>query len=231
MKRQIWAGCTSIVAGILSIAALSTSELWWAAGWAILAVVAWKLTQAWQRQHPIPLPFSMRWMLFIPRGHSPQHLKKILEPQPGERILEIGPGIGIHALPVAAALLPGGVLDVLDIQQEMLDDLKQRAEKQGIQNIIATQGDAQALPFPDRTFDAAYMVTALGEIPGRAAALGEVRRVLQPAGRLVIAEAMVDPDYISLSALEEEVKNAGLVLERTSGSTFSYFALFRSLTT
>jgi ubiquinone/menaquinone biosynthesis C-methylase UbiE len=231
MRRQLWAGCTSIIAGILSIAALSAIKLWWAAGLAILAVVAWKLTQAWQRQNPIPMPYSMRWMLFIPRGHSPQNLKKILEPQPGERLLEIGPGIGIHALPVAAALLPGGVLDALDIQQEMLDDLKRRAEKQGITNIIATQGDARKLPFPDRTFDAAYMLTTLGEIPDPAAALNEVRRVLQPKGRLVIAEAVADPDYIPLFTLEEKVKNAGFVLARTSGSKFSYFALFRPIAT
>lgn len=229
MRRQIWALYTSILAAILSIAALSAIKLWWAASLAILAVVMWKLAQAWQRQNPIPMPYSMRWVLFLPRGHSPQKLKNILKPQPGERTLEIGPGTGLHAFTVAAARLPDGVLDVLDIQQEMLDDLKQRAEKQGIVNIIATHGEAQKLPFPDRTFDAAYMVTALGEIPDRAAALSEMRRVLQPKGRLLIAEAMPDPDYIPRLALEQKVKSAGFALERTSGSRFSYFALFRPI--
>lgn len=231
MIRQIWALHTSIIAAILSIAALSAIKPWWAAGLAILAVVAWKLAQAWQRQNPIPMPYFMRWVLFLPRGHSPQNLKKILKPQTGERILEVGPGIGIHAFAVAAALLPDGVLHVLDIQQEMLDELKQRAVKQGITNILAKQGDAQKLPFPDCTFDAAYMITVLGEIPDLAAALNEARRVLQPKGRLVIAEAVADPDYISLPILKEKIENAGLALERTSGSMFSYFALFRPIAT
>jgi ubiquinone/menaquinone biosynthesis C-methylase UbiE len=41
---------------------------------------------------------------------------------------------------------------------------------------------------PVATFDAAYLVTALAEIPDPAAALGELRRVLMPAGRLVVGE-------------------------------------------
>lgn len=231
MRRQIWAFYTSIIAAILSIVALSAIKPWWAAGLAILAVVAWKLALAWQRQNPIPMPYFMRWVLFLPRGHSPQNLMKILEPQPDERILEVGPGIGIHAFAVAAALRPDGVLHVLDIQQEMLDELKQRAQKRGITNIIENQGDAQKLPFPDRAFDAAYLITVLGEIPDAAAALNEARRVLQPKGRLVIAEAVVDPDYLSLPVLKEKLEDAGFALERTSGSKFSYFALFRPIAT
>lgn len=231
MRRQIWALYTSILAAILSVAALSAIKLWWAASLAILAVVMWKLAQAWQRQNPIPMPYSMRWVLLLPRIHSRRSLKNILEPQPGERILEIGPGIGIHALTIGASLLPDGVLDVLDIQQKMLDELRHRAEKQGITNIVTTQGDAQRLPFPDRTFDAVYMVTALGEISDGAAALREMRRVLQPKGRLLIAEAMPDPDYIPRLALEQKVKRAGFALERMSGSKFSYFALFRPIVT
>jgi ubiquinone/menaquinone biosynthesis C-methylase UbiE len=112
------------------------------------------------------MPHFLRWVLFLPRGaHSPEALKGILDPRGGERILEIGAGVGIHALPVAAWLLPTGVLDALDIQQQMLHDLKRRAVKAGITNIVATRGDAQALPYPSHTFDAAYMIGTLGEIP------------------------------------------------------------------
>lgn len=46
--------------------------------------------------------------MFIPRGHSPKNLMQILKPFVGEGMLEVGPGPGIHALPVAAALLPDG---------------------------------------------------------------------------------------------------------------------------
>ncbi len=229
MKRQVWACHISIGAVILSVAALISANPRWAAVWAVLTVSSWMATRVWNRQDPIPMPHFMRWALFLPRGpHSPQHLKRILKPRSGEQILEVGPGVGVHSLPIAAALLPSGVLDVLDIQHEMLDDLKRRAVKAGITNIVATQGNAQALPYPRQTFDAAYMIGTLGEIPDAAAALREVRRVLRPTGRLVIGEVVLDPDYVSLPALEEKAKEAGLVLERTTGPRFSYFALFRA---
>jgi ubiquinone/menaquinone biosynthesis C-methylase UbiE len=105
--------------------------------------------------------------------------------------------------------------------------LKQRAVRAGITNIVTTQGDAQALPYPSHTFDGAYMIGTLGEIPDEAAALRELRRVLKPRGRLVIGEVLVDPDYVSLAALKEKAHDAGLVLERTTGPRVSYFALFR----
>ncbi|MBI5186267.1 MAG: methyltransferase domain-containing protein [Nitrospinae bacterium] len=205
MKRQVWAFYASIVALILSVAA-----------------------RAWNRGHPMPMPYFMRWILFLPRGpNSPQHLDKILEPRSGERILEIGPGIGVHALQIAAALLPGGILDALDVQQEMLGDLCRRAAKADVTNIVTTQGDAQALPYPDHMFDAAYMIGTLGEIPDGIAALRELRRVLKVEGRLVVGEVLVDPDYVPLSALKNKAEEAGFVFERTLGPRFCYFVLFR----
>jgi SAM-dependent methyltransferase len=228
MKRQVWAFLVSIGAGLLSIAAVISGEPLWAAACAVLAIGAGKATRVWNRKHPIPMPYFMRWALFLPRGpHSSRGLKGILEPRSGERILEIGPGIGVHALPIAASLLPGGALDALDVQQEMLADLNRRAVRGGIRNIAVAQGDAQALPYPDHTFDAAYLIGVLGEIPDEAAALLELRRVLKPGGRLVVGEVLIDPDYVSLPTLKGKAKDAGFVLEHTTGPRFSYFALFR----
>lgn len=230
MRRQVWAVYISLSAVLLSVAAIISAHLRWAAVWAVLAVSSWMAARVWNRQDPIPCPHFMRWMLLLPRGpHSPQHLERILKPRSGERILEVGPGVGVHALPIAKALAPGGVLDALDIQHEMLDDLKRRAVKAGITNIAATQGDAQSLPYPRHTFDAAYMIGILGEIPDETAALRELRRVLKPKGRLVIGEFLIDPDYVALSALEKKARDAGLVLERTAGPRFSYFALFHAI--
>jgi ubiquinone/menaquinone biosynthesis C-methylase UbiE len=99
-------------------------------------------------------------------------------------VLEIGPGTGLQALHVAGLLGDDGRLDVIDIQDEMLDHVMSRARAAGIISITAAKADARELPFPDATFDAAYLVTVLGEIPNQAAAVRELRRVLKPAGRL-----------------------------------------------
>jgi SAM-dependent methyltransferase len=230
MRRQVWAFCISIGAAILSVVAIVSANLLWAAVWVVITVGSWMATRIWNRKDSIPMPYFMRWILLLPRGpHSPQHLARMLSPRPGERILEVGAGLGIHALPIAQALVPRGVLDALDIQPQMLDDLKRRAVKAGITNIVTTRGDAQALPYPSHTFDAAYMIGTLGEIPDGATALRELHRVLKPGARLVIGEIFLDPDYISLPSLEDQARGAGFILERTGGPRFFYFALFRPI--
>ena len=69
------------------------------------------------------------------------------------------------------------------------------AAKRGIANIESTLGDAQALPYDDDSFDAAYLVTVLGEIPDQDAALRELARVVRPGGRLVVGELFGDPTW------------------------------------
>lgn len=227
MKRQLWSFLISCIAALLSIISVIRRKPRKATVWGVVAVSAWLATRIWNRQHPIPFPYFLRWMLLLPRGpHSPRHLIDILIPRSGERMLEVGPGIGIHAISVAAALQPEGTLDVLDIQPQMLDAVIRRAGTSGITNIAATLGDAQALPYSNNTFDAIYMIGTLGEIPNQAGALRELWRVLKPDGRVVIGEVLLDPDYVPLSALRRIASNADLVLERTTGTMMAYFALF-----
>jgi SAM-dependent methyltransferase len=212
---------------VVFLAAIAGKPAWTLSA-AMLAGGAHVAGRWWSRRSPVPMPYFMRWVLLVPRGsHSPRRLRRALQPRDGECILEIGPGVGVHALSIAAALRPGGVLHVLDIQPEMLNDLVRRAARAGLANILACQGDAQRLPYRDSTFDAAYLVSVLGEIPDAPLALRELRRVLKPAGRLVIGEILVDPDFVSLPALRRLATDAGLVLERRFGPRFAYGAVLR----
>jgi ubiquinone/menaquinone biosynthesis C-methylase UbiE len=119
------------------------------------------------------------------------------------------------------------MLTALDVQQEMLDILARRAAKYGVTNIAPIRADAQSLPFEDQSFDAIYLLTVLGEIPDRAAALREFRRVLKVNGRLVVGEFCIDPDYVSRAGLRREAEAAGFRLERTVGIELAYLARFR----
>lgn len=132
-----------------------------------------------------------------------RRLREILAPEPGGRVLEVGPGTCHYALPVAGWLEPGGTLGVLDLQQEMLDHVAARARENGLSNIVPARGDATALPYPDASFDAAYLTVVLGEIPDEGAALRELGRVLKPGGRLVAGKILVDPHYVPFPALRE----------------------------
>ncbi len=78
-------------------------------------------------------------------GDHAQRLLEVLEPAPGERILEIGPGTGYYAVPVASRL-GDGRLAIFDIQQELLDHAVRAGAERGLDNIDPTLGDAQRCP-------------------------------------------------------------------------------------
>jgi ubiquinone/menaquinone biosynthesis C-methylase UbiE len=142
-------------------------------------------------------------------------------------VLEVGPGTGYYSLPVAEWLGRDGQLEIFDLQREMLDHTIRRAGEAGIANIGATQGDARSLRFADETFDGAFLVTVLGEIPDQPAALRELARVLRPGGRLVVGELLGDPHWVSFGRLTERAEAAGLRFEHRVGSPLGYFARFR----
>jgi len=181
----------------------------------------------WWRKNPSACPYGQRFWVQAPHPFITRaRLRQVLAPAPGERILEIGPGTGYYSLPVAQWLAPGDTLDLLDVQPKMLEHTLIRAKGEGIENMRSTVGDAQQMPFPDHTFDAAYLTVVLGEIPDQEAALRELRRVLKPAGRLVVGELLGDPHWVSPKALRQRAQNAGLRFERQAGGPLGYFARF-----
>ena len=183
-----------------------------------------------ERLKPSACPYSQRWLLAVPRpGLSVARLCDVLEPRAGERLVEVGPGTGFYALPVAERVAPQGTVLGLDLQQEMLDDLAGRAERRGVANLELTQGDATRLPYEDASVDGAFLVTVLGEIPDQEAALRELRRVLRPGGRVVFGETIVDPHLVPLRSLKDRAEAAGLRFERSAGiSPLGFYARFAS---
>jgi len=150
----------------------------------------------------------------------------VLAPQPGERILELGPGTGYYTLDLAG-WVDGGTIEIFDLQREMLDHAMGRARERGLGNVVPTQGDATELPYEDASMDAVVLTAVLGEIPDREAAMGEIDRVLRPGGRLVVGELLGDPHFTSPGEVERLGRGAGLVLEERSGPWVGFFARLR----
>jgi ubiquinone/menaquinone biosynthesis C-methylase UbiE len=182
----------------------------------------------WWRRHPSACPYSQRFWVEAPHPFiTRERLRSVLEPAGGERVLEVGPGTGYYSLPVARWLGPNGRLDVLDIQQEMVDHTLRRASAEGIANLVGERGDAREMPYEDSSFDAAYLVTVLGEIPDQSAALRELRRVVKPGGRIVVGELFGDPHMVTFRALSDRAAAAGLEVERKLGGRLWHFTRLR----
>jgi ubiquinone/menaquinone biosynthesis C-methylase UbiE len=187
------------------------------------AVVAGAL---WWRTHPSACPYNQRFWVQAPHPFiTRDRLLEALQPQSGETVLEVGPGTGYYTLSVARTVAR---LHVFDLQQDMLDHTMRRAAAAGIANVEPRRGDARSLPYDDASFDAAYLVTVLGEIPDQDAALRELRRVLRPGGRLVVGELLGDPHMVAEGALRRRAGAAGLRFERRVGPPFGYFGVLRA---
>lgn len=200
------------VAGAAGAAAVVGAALWW-------------------RKNPSACPYGQRFWVEAPHpGISRRRLREVLRPEPGERVLEIGPGAGYYTLELAEWVGPEGTIEIFDLQQEFLDHTCRRAAERGLANVVPTRGDATDLPYEDGSVDAVALTAVLGEIPDQAAALREIRRVLKPAGRLVVGELFGDPHFTTQTSLRRRAAEAGLGWESHSGTWLAYFARLTPLT-
>jgi ubiquinone/menaquinone biosynthesis C-methylase UbiE len=101
----------------------------------------------------------------------------------GETI-EVGVGTGLN-IPHYSADVTRAV--GVDLSQEMLRHARERASHLGIPFALV-QADAEALPFPDASFDTVAISLALCTIPDPGKALLELGRVCRPGGRIVMLE-------------------------------------------
>lgn len=107
--------------------------------------------------------------------------------RPGERVLDVACGTGLVTFRAADAVGPRGAVTSTDISQEMIDHIKRIADSRGLSHITALRADAEERVFDSVSFDAGLCALGLMYAPDPLAALTEMRRVLRPGGRAVVA--------------------------------------------
>ncbi len=129
-------------------------------------------------------------------------LSLILEtfaPVEGRRILDIGCGPGVLAKSLAAQ---GAAVTGIDPGEAAI-----RAASDRVPAARFEQGSAEALPFPDASFDGAVILNALHHVPNPRAALDEAARVVGPGKPIVVVEPLAEGSFFAaLRPIEDETE-------------------------
>ncbi|MCW3036895.1 MAG: hypothetical protein JWM17_2207 [Actinobacteria bacterium] len=110
--------------------------------------------------------------------------------KPGDTVVEVGCGTGITLVDLTVAVGPGGRTLGFEPQPLFAELARRRLGERGLERASVEIGTAEAIPLGDATVDAAVAQTVLVHVPGAAAALAEMCRVVRPGGRV----ASIDQD-------------------------------------
>lgn len=107
---------------------------------------------------------------------------KLMNCQTGDHVLELGVGTGL-ALPYYPREIK---ITGIDLSPEMLRQAQQTITRHGMENVELIQMDAQALEFPDHSFNKIAVMYVASVVPDPKAMLAELRRVCQPNGDIFV---------------------------------------------
>ena len=106
---------------------------------------------------------------------------------PGEQVLDVACGTGLVAFAAADSVGPSGRVSGIDLSGQMVDAAQRRARSLGLANVDFARMDAENLALPDASFDVVLCALGLMYLPDLERAVQEMRRVMRPDGRVVIA--------------------------------------------
>ena len=111
--------------------------------------------------------------------------------KPGEKVLDVGCGTGGVTIPAKLGVGKTGEAAGIDPAPEMIAVARRKAGRAGLE-IDFRVGVIESLPFPDGTFDAVTSSLMMHHLPKhlQVKGLAEIKRVLKPGGRLLIADMM-----------------------------------------
>jgi ubiquinone/menaquinone biosynthesis C-methylase UbiE len=143
----------------------------------------------------------------------------------GEKVADVGAGSGYFTVPLAKAVGPDGIVWACDIRQEMLDYLKGKLDKEGLDNVRLMLVEPDDPMLPDGRVDTILMVDTLHYITERTAYAGKLKEALAPGGRIVIIDyrpksweerpwGPSPEQQFSKETIDEEFAKAGLKVLR-----------------
>ena len=184
---------------------------------------------------PIPphlCPWWLGYLLASPIRKFGQNPVRILEPyvKQGMTRLDVGPGMGFFALPMARLTGESGRVIAVDIQDRMLASLNRRAQRAELAGIIETRlctGDSLGINDLIGQINFALAFAVLHELPDIKRTLTEIHRALKPGGHLLIAEPIGHVRKHAFAATMNVVYSVGFQQDMTPSIRRSHAAVVK----
>ena len=126
--------------------------------------------------------------------------------QPGERVLDVGCGSGVLDRWLAHRTGDANAITGVDISTHLIREAAALARSESLEGIIEfREGSAEALPFPDNSFDISMSFTVIHFVDA-GQMLGEMMRVTKPGGRVAVLTHGYDRPYMINLPLQAELK-------------------------
>ena len=192
-------------------------------GLGLLISIIWRF---YSRRHTLPCPSWLGWMVELDNPFTKTNrASTIIENlglEPGMNVLDAGCGPGRLTIPIAQKIGPQGEVVAMDIQQGMLQRVREKAQAANLHNIRFLQAGIGEGKLEHKKFDRVVLVTVLGEIPNREAALKEIGYALKPGGILSITEVIFDPHFQGIKTVQQLATNTGFQEKNIFGNRFAY---------
>ncbi|MDY6765506.1 MAG: methyltransferase domain-containing protein, partial [Halobacteria archaeon] len=156
---------------------------------------------------------------------------RLLHPTQGDRILDVGCGMGDDVLTLAERVGPEGEVVGIDKSRSLIAEARERA---GETNVASFQvGDAAQLPFADNEFDACRADRVFQHLDDPRGALTEMCRVTRPGGRITVSEPNWETCSVNASGVDpnitKEVTDARWVSSLNPAIGSRLYVLFREV--
>src|SRR5262249_48308695 len=142
--------------------------------------------------------------------------------RPGFTVLDVGCGPGRVTIPAAERVGPQGEVVAVDIQPGMLRRVQEKARAANLTNVRLLEAAVGAGKRGRGQADRALLVTVLGEIPDRQAALREIFDALKPGGILSVTEVIFDPHFQRRGLVRRLAHAAGFREQQSFGHRHAY---------
>lgn len=123
--------------------------------------------------------------------------------EPGNVVADIGAGTGYFTFPLAERVSPGGRVLAVDIQPQMLQIIRRRAEERGVTEVEPVLGAVDDPALPAGTVDVALLVDVYHELSHPWEMMAAIARALRPGGRLFVVEYRGEDRWVPIKKLHK----------------------------